>query len=158
MSQRTGRIGDMGVAATELVTPAALVAELRLGLLADLGAVVEDLIDAVERNLAVIDTRPFDGHRVQAVACAVEVRHALHETVGFPGEPLVEQTFTGRGACSLALEVLTERREHHVRRLARDEVPEPGRQATLDTVRLITGFLRSTSSPAAQSQRSGYGC
>jgi hypothetical protein len=147
-----------------LVAPPAIVAELRLGLLDGyLRSVADELsaiVDELENDLGSGDMPCLSGKRVRlrTMTLAVETRLTLYETVGFPGQPLTEKILDGRATCALAVGVLTSQRGTYVARLAQNKVPERERRQALDTVRLLSEFLRTASSAANQSPRNAYGC
>jgi len=137
----------MSAGASLLVAAPAVVAELRLGLLDDYlrSATIElnGVIDAVEDDLASpAPNLERKRERIRALTRTVVSRQLLYEKVGFPGDPLTEQTFEGAATCALAVEVATTQRERHVERLATREVPDSERPEITATVRLLTEFLR----------------
>lgn len=135
---------DSGAALT-LVARSEVVAELRLALSAELNAVAAEMhaiLTEVERSLS----PSFDGfipthHRLRQVADSMRARHALHEQVGFPGQPLRAEILDGPAA-QIAAESLSNRRDHHVSCLAAREVPQDERPAVIEKVQLLTSFLR----------------
>jgi hypothetical protein len=124
-----------------------VLAELRLGLLADLRSLVDELntiMDEVERTPGLdINARNRQGARVGAVTRAIEARYALHDTIGFPGEPPAQHTLNGL-QCVLGVKVLTERREIHIAQLSCGRIREHERSKVVKSVRLLSVLLRQT--------------
>lgn len=120
--------------------------QLRLALLADLRSVTEDLLQVIDRLEAAVSSGQgaVPAHQLLVEkTSAIRARHELHEVVGFPGESLSDVHLQGRELCALAVRVLSDYREGQVVRLTGGEaLEEEEKYKTIDTVRLLTDFLR----------------
>jgi hypothetical protein len=137
----------MSTSASLLIAQPEVVAELRLGLLREyVSSNVAELyavVDEVEDDLASAEPN-LEGkrERFHAATRALQQRYLLHQKVGFPDQPLAEQTLEGKATCALAVSVLANQRDNYITCLGRHEVADRERTKLLATVRLLTAFLR----------------
>jgi hypothetical protein len=131
---------------TTLVVPPEVLVELRLALLSDIRSIGGELLAILGEVESVALGEKVDvaetSRRCRDLAADTRTRHELHEVVGWPGQPLAEQTLTGREHCALAAEILARHRETLAARLARHDLAQSERPVVCETVGMLGAFLR----------------
>jgi hypothetical protein len=144
-TQQAPALGAQDVGTT-LVAPPEVLVELRLALLPDIRSIGRELLAilgeiesiAADEKVDVAETR----RHCRNLAAAIKTRHELHEVVGWPGQPLAEQTLTGREHCALAAEILARHRETLAARLTRHDLAQSERPSVCETLGILSAFLR----------------
>lgn len=123
-----------------------VVEQLRFALLSDIRTVAKTLnriSDGIDAELASASPN-LDSlqERFLEIATTLATRTHLHERIGWPGERITSAplSFTSVEERDLALEILS----HYRHRLATRHIDAPDSAPPVDTVELLTGFLRST--------------
>lgn len=135
-------------AGARLITPPAVLTELRLAMLADIRSVGVELLAIIGEveslaagdELDVTETR----RHCRDMTAAVKTRQELHEVVGLPGQSLAERTVTGHAHCALALDILERHHETLAARLRRHDLAHSDESGVSERVGSLGVFLRET--------------